>query len=156
MIQDFSKSESLSISWDRLHRDTLLLADKLKDKGPFRGIIAVARGGLVPAAILATALEIRLLDTICMASYDERVQRAGEPIVLKPAAAGDGEGWLVVDELTDSGNTFRKLRTMLPKAHFAAVYVKPAAEALVDSMAVEVAQAVWMVFPWDQEPAQPL
>ena len=37
--------------------------------GPFEGLVAVTRGGLVPAAIVARELEIRLIDTACMASY---------------------------------------------------------------------------------------
>ena len=41
------------------------------DLGPWHGIIAITRGGLVPAAIVARELDLRLVDTICVASYDD-------------------------------------------------------------------------------------
>ena len=84
MAQDFTAAKYIKIGWDTLHRDTVMLSHRLKAKGPFKGIIAVARGGLVPAAIVAREMDIRLVDTVCMVSYDEKVQRTGEVMVLKP------------------------------------------------------------------------
>ena len=65
MAQDFTNHTSIKITWGALHRDAVMLSHKLRNKGPFKGIIAVARGGLVPAAILAQELDIRLVDTVC-------------------------------------------------------------------------------------------
>lgn len=151
MSQDFSASPTVAIGWDALHRDTLLLCHKLRQKGPFKGIIAVARGGLVPAAIVARELSIRLVDTVCIASYDDKLQRSGQALVLKPVE-GDGSGWLVVDDLVDSGATFRQLRHMLPKAHYATVYVKPDGADAVDTTVIPVEQDLWLEFPWDLAP----
>ena len=81
------------ISWDQLHRDSKALAWRLLDKDFFKGIIAVTRGGLVPAAIIARELDIRLVDTICVSSYDWKNQK-GEVKLLK-GIEGNGEGWLV-------------------------------------------------------------
>src|SRR3546814_15926322 len=78
------------VSWQELHRDARALAWRLVALAPFEGIVAVTRGGLVPAAIVARELGIRLVDTVCVATYDDRDQ--GRPVVLKPAAgAGDGD-----------------------------------------------------------------
>jgi xanthine phosphoribosyltransferase len=151
MGQDFTASTTIKITWDALHRDTVMLSHKLKNRGPFHGIIAVARGGLVPAAIVARELGLRLVDTVCVAGYDDRIQRAGELTILKPVA-GDGAGWLVVDDIVDSGKTFRELRKMLPNAHYATVYVKPRGEDVVDTAVITIDQAIWLVFPWDDEP----
>ena len=63
--------DDIVISWPELHRDTRILCHALMEKGPFKGIIAIARGGMIPAALVARELEIRLLDTICAASYEE-------------------------------------------------------------------------------------
>ena len=142
-------SHSFPVSWAELHRDARALAWRLKPLGPFTGIVAVARGGLVPAAIVARELAIRLVDTVSIASYDDRVQ--GEIEVLKPVA-GDGAGWLVVDDLVDTGRTAELVRAMLPRAHFATVYAKPAGRPQVDSFVTEVSQDTWIVFPWDAEP----
>jgi len=149
MAQDYTASRSHRIDWPTLHRDIQLLADALAEKGPFERIIAVARGGLVPAALLARILDVRLVDTVCISSYDDRIQRTGEPVLLK-GIAGDGSGWLVVDDLADSGKTLKAVRALLPKAHVATVYAKPQGAPLVDSLAVKVDQSVWLVFPWDE------
>jgi xanthine phosphoribosyltransferase len=138
-----------AISWEEIHRHARTLAKNLLDRGPFAGIIAVARGGLVPAAIVARELGIRLVDTVCIASYVEDKQ--GEPRILK-GVAGDGAGWLVIDDLTDTGVTARIVREMLPLAHYATIYAKPAGRPLVDSFVAEIGQDVWLLFPWDIAP----
>ena len=73
-------------------------------------------------------------------------------IVKFPAGVGDGQGWLVVDDLVDTGRTAAVLRRLLPKAHFAAVYAKPLGRPLVDTFITEVSQDTWIYFPWDVEP----
>ena len=151
MKRDFSNSTSLHIGWDALYRDALLLAHKLKRQGPFTGIIAVARGGLIPAAIVARELDLRLVDTVCIVSYDDRKQRDGPPQVIK-SVDGDGTGWLVLDDLVDSGETLRCLRQKLPNAHFATIYAKPDGASLVDTWVTEIEQDLWLVFPWDAPP----
>lgn len=137
------------VSWEELHRNARVLAWRLMDLMPFDGVIAVTRGGLVPAAIVARELEVRLIDTICVASYDHKTQ--GDAAVLKAPQAGDGTGWLIVDDLVDTGKTAQVVREMLPKAHFATVYAKPAGRPLVDTFVTEVSQDTWILFPWDVE-----
>src|SRR5271154_6245889 len=116
MAQDFTAAKYIKIGWDTLHRDTVMLSHRLMHKGPFKGIIAVARGGLVPAAIVARELDLRLVDTVCVVSYDDKVQRGDDQLLVLKPVDGDGSGWLIVDDLVDTGNTFRQLRKMLPKA----------------------------------------
>lgn len=137
------------ISWDQLHRDAKALAWRLLDTRFFKGIIAVTRGGLVPAAIVARELDIRLVDTVCVESYDWKNQR-GEVKLIK-GVDGDGDGWLIVDDLVDTGRTARLVREILPKAHFATIYAKPAGRPLVDTFITEVSQDTWILFPWDME-----
>ena len=137
------------VTWEELHRNAKALAWRLIEKGPWQGIVAVTRGGLVPAAIVARELEVRLIDTICIASYDDRNQ--GQLSILK-GVAGDGTGWLIIDDLVDTGRTAKYVREMLPKAHFATIYAKPAGRPLVDTFVTEVSQDTWIYFPWDIEP----
>ena len=143
------RTKNFPVTWDELHRHARALAWRLLELGPWRGIIAVTRGGLVPAAIVARELDVRLVDTVCIASYEHKDQ--GEIKVLK-AIAGDGEGYLIIDDLVDTGFTARTVRDMLPKAHFATVYAKPAGRPLVDTYVTEVSQDTWILFPWDIEP----
>tara|TARA_Y100000588_G_scaffold64529_1_gene64294 strand:+ start:3825 stop:4229 length:405 start_codon:yes stop_codon:yes gene_type:complete len=113
---------------------------------PFEGIIAITRGGIVPAAIVARELEIRLFDTLCVSSYDHQDQ--SEVTVIK-GIEGDGANWLIIDDLVDTGKTARVVRKMLPNAYFACVYAKPLGKPLVDSYITEVSQDTWIFFPWD-------
>ena len=145
-------SRVFPVSWDQFHRDCRALAWRLNGAGPFRGMVTITRGGLVPAAIVARELGIRVIETVCIASYDGE-NRQGELRVLKPilpeVAGGDGAGILVVDDLVDTGATARLVREVLPKAHFATVYAKPAGRPMVDTFVTEVSQDTWIYFPWD-------
>jgi len=147
MIHRYTKT--YPITWDQLHRDSKALAWRLLDMNFFKGIVTVTRGGLVPAAIVARELDIRLVDTICVSSYDWQDQQ-GEIEVLK-SMTEDDEGWLLIDDLVDTGRTAKVVRELLPKAHFATVYAKPAGRPLVDTFITEVSQDTWILFPWDSE-----
>ena len=141
-------TKTFPISWEQLHRDSKALAWRLLDLEKWRGIVAITRGGLVPASIIARELEIRYVDTVCVSSYDVRAQ--GEITVLKSVDM-DGKDWLLVDDLVDTGQTARVVRDMLPEAHFATVYAKPEGRPLVDTFITEVSQDTWILFPWDTE-----
>ena len=139
-----------TVSWDQLHRDARALAWRLMEHGPFQGIVAITRGGMIPAAIIARELECRLVESVSVTTYEDEAK--GEPVVVKwPVAAGDGTGFLIVDDLVDTGTTARVVRALLPRAHFAAVYAKPAGRADVDTFITEVSQDTWILFPWDTE-----
>jgi xanthine phosphoribosyltransferase len=147
--------DEIIISWVELHRDARYLSEVLHGKGPWKGIIAVTRGGLVPAALVARELDIRLIDTICVTSYDaggsggaQQVQ--GDVQVLK-GVSGNGEGYLLIDDLVDTGKTAQAVRRMLPQAHFATLYAKPAGAPIVDTFVKEFKQTKWIHFPWDIE-----
>ena len=137
-----------TVTWDQLHRDARSLAAALMPRGPWRGIVAVSRGGLIPAAIIARELECRLVESVSVVAYQDEAR--GEPVVVKPpTAAGDGEGFLIVDDLVDSGRTLELVRQMYPKAHFATVYAKPKGQPMVQTYITEVSQDTWIFFPWD-------
>ncbi len=145
-------AKNFPVTWEELHRNAKALAWRLVDRGPWAGVIAITRGGLVPAAIVARELEIRVVETVSVASYSH--QKQGEVRVLKaPAAVPDeGANWLLIDDLVDTGKTAAVVRKMLPKAHFATIYAKPAGRPLVDTFVTEVSQDTWIHFPWDIEP----
>ena len=142
------------VSWDQFHRDSRALAWRLSGTGPFEAIVCITRGGLVPAAIVARELDIRVIETVCVASYDHT--RQTDVKVLKDVAAsvivqggGGGAGVLIVDDLVDTGQTAKAVRGILPRAHFATVYAKPMGRPMVDTFITEVSQDTWIYFPWD-------
>jgi len=146
--------KAFPVSWDQFHRDSRALAWRLASEGPFAAIVSITRGGLVPAAIVARELEIRVIETISVASYDHTRQgglRVLKGIAEEVVAAGQTGRLLVVDDLVDTGATMRLVRDMLPGAHVATVYAKPQGRPLVDTFVTEVSQDTWIYFPWDLE-----
>ena len=145
--------KAFPVSWDQFHRDARALAWRLAGLNKnFRAMVCITRGGLVPAAIISRELNIRLIETVCVASYHDYSSQ-GEMNLLKgitPELLTDGgEGVLVVDDLTDTGKTALEVRAMLPKAHFACVYAKPTGVPTIDTFVTEVSQDTWIYFPWD-------
>jgi xanthine phosphoribosyltransferase len=145
--------DQVVISWPELHRDARYLSRELHDLGDWKGIIAITRGGLVPAALVARELEIRLIDTVCVVSYgaseEGQAEQAQGDLKWLKGVEGDGAGWLLIDDLVDTGRTARAVRERLPKAHFATLYAKPLGRPIVDTFVREFEQAEWIYFPWD-------
>ena len=149
--------KSFPVTWDQFHRDSRALAWRLASLGPFDAVVAIARGGLVPAAIVARELNIRTVETVAAKSYDHQ-NRAGIQILKEISQpvfdlAKSGGKILIVDDLVDTGNTARVVREMLPGAHFATVYAKPKGREMVDTFITEVSQDTWIFFPWDLDVA---
>ena len=145
--------KAFPVSWDQFHRDARALAWRIAGlEQNFHAIVCITRGGLVPAAIISRELNIRVIETVCIASYHDYSSQ-GELNILKGVTpellANDGEGVLVVDDLTDTGKTALEVRAILPKAHFACLYAKPSGVPTIDTFVTEVSQDTWIYFPWD-------
>ncbi len=145
--------KAFPVSWDQFHRDARALAWRLAASGPFDALVAITRGGLVPAAIVARELDVRVIETVCIVSYHDYKTQGGLK-VLKPIASDIakldlGARILVIDDLVDTGATAKVVREMLPKAHYATIYAKPLGRPLVDTFITEVSQDTWIYFPWD-------
>jgi xanthine phosphoribosyltransferase len=144
--------KAFPVSWDQFHRDSRALAWRLSEQGPFEAMVAITRGGLVPAAIVARELNIRLVETVSVKSYDHKDQGGIEILKSITDTIINAKGKvLIVDDLVDTGATARAVRNMLPGAHFATVYAKPLGRELVDTFVTEVSQDTWIYFPWDLE-----
>jgi len=139
----------IEISWAEIERDTRILAEWLRNGPQIKGLIAIARGGLIPAALLARELDMRLVETIAVATYEGK--EAGEPRLIKPAAVCDeGEGWVFVDDLVDRGHTAKFVRNLLPRARFVCLYAKPEGRPFADYVAAEFPQGSWLRFAWER------
>jgi len=142
------------VSWDQLHRDSRALAWRLDGQGPDNGawkaVVAITRGGMAPAMIVARELDIRTVDTIAIKSYD-RHSRTEAKVLKFPdeKLVGDGTGILIIDDLVDSGKTIEVVREKMPKAHYATIYSKPMGRPQVNTFITEVSQDTWIFFPWD-------
>jgi xanthine phosphoribosyltransferase len=142
--------KTFSISWDRLQNDCRALSRKLLAvRKDWSRIVAIARGGLAPAAIIARELNIRVVDTVCISSYTLRNRSDTLSILKRPDLAEMSPSWLVIDDLVDTGRTANAVREMFPDIHFATVYAKPEGRPIVDTFIAEVSQDTWILFPWD-------
>ncbi len=143
------------VSWDQIHRDARALAWRLQGAGPddgaWRAVVAITRGGMAPAMIVSRELDIRVVDTVSVKSYDRQTQ--AEPRLIKAPSSeimGDGgAGVLIVDDLVDTGKTLELVRALYPNAHYATVYAKPKGKPMVETYITEVSQDTWIFFPWD-------
>ncbi len=147
------REKAFPVSWDQFHRDARALAWRLAASGPFEALVAITRGGLVPAAIVARELDVRVIETISIVSYHDYKTQGGlkvlKPIAPEVTKMNDGARILIIDDLVDTGATAKVVREILPKAHFATVYAKPLGRPLVDTFVTEVSQDTWIYFPWD-------
>ncbi len=154
MADRLPHEKGFHVSWDQIHRDSRALAWRLDGQGPedggWKAVVAITRGGMAPAMIVARELDIRTVDTISVKSYNHQEQ--SEPVVIKTpdmSVVGDGTGVLIVDDLVDTGRTLEVVRRLMPKAHVATVYAKPKGRPMVDTFITEVSQDTWIFFPWD-------
>ena len=141
----------LPVSWTEIHALSKVLCDNLRKSGQsWDRLIAVTRGGMVPGCLVARELDMRLINTISVKSYDHQSQTSAH-VLNMPEGIGTGKGCLIVDDLSDTGNTFKALRTLLPDATYACPYVKPAGKPFADFYAAEVTQDTWIYFPWEDQ-----
>ncbi len=154
MTDRLPHEKGFHVSWDQIHRDSRALAWRLDGHGPddgsWRAVVAITRGGMAPAMIVARELDIRTVDTVSVKSYDHQ-DRSAAKILKAPneVMMGDGTGVLIVDDLVDTGKTLELVRDLYPNAHFATVYAKPSGEPQVDTFITGVSQDTWIFFPWD-------
>lgn len=118
-------------------------------------ILAIGRGGLIPAAMMAYRLGIELL-SVTSVGYDEHRQRLKRPVINWPASMlpmlnNMGPQLLVIDELVDSGSTLMAVKEMLPHAQTAVLYLKPCTKFEPDFYGAEIDSKTWVVFPWEKE-----
>jgi hypoxanthine phosphoribosyltransferase len=147
-VLSMSSENQQHLSWESVHRDAISLAQQIKDKGPWKKIVAVTRGGLIPTAIIVQYLDIRLVDTVCLATYT-RANQQTEAEIFK-SHYDDSDRILVVDDIVDTGKTYEILHKFLPNATFVALYCKPAGEGWLDYAVNKIDQDVWLVFPWEE------
>lgn len=145
-------TNELVISWEDFHKKSRDLGLQLKSlRNDWEGVICVTRGGMVAACLIAQELPVKNIQTICIQSYAHQDQAKEPTFHHIPDIPDDGKGWLVIDELSDTGNTFKNIRTKFSKAHYACVYTKPNGVDQADTFIETVSQDTWIYFPWELE-----
>ena len=146
------------LTWERFGEATQELAQSVVDSGFLPDIIiAVARGGLLPAGALSYAMGVKLSDAINVEFYTDVHQTLPDPVLLAPMLDTEsiaGRKLLVVDDVADSGRTLalvlELLRGLGAEARSAVIYGKPRSVIRPDYL--WKATDDWIVFPWSAAP----
>lgn len=120
-------------------------------------VIAIARGGLIPAGAIAYAMGVKAAGTLNVEFYSDIEETLPDPVVLEPLLDTDaivGKKLLVVDDVADSGRTLALVIDLL-KAHTsevrsAVIYTKPRTIVQPDYSWRETDK--WINFPWSTLP----
>lgn len=145
-------SQNFILSWEDIERDSLWVCEKIKKQNKdFKGIVSISRGGLIPAGLISRHLDITLIENISIVSYEGQEKKSLNILNELSISKQDlGEGWLVVDDLSDTGSTYSYLKEVLPKGTFVSLYSKPLGLDKVDIFSKTFPQDVWLVFPWEK------
>ena len=141
-------TDKIHIRWEEFHQDVKTVCKKIKSSGTYNKIVAISRGGLLPAGIIAYELDIRNCHSLNIATYIGGEHRQLERLENLEDAGTVDEKTLIVEDLSDSGQTFHLLRKEFPQARYVSIYSKPAGLNEVDIYARELPDQ-WIVFPWD-------
>lgn len=137
------------VSWDEVQSLCRKLAVRIHAERPdLTRILAITRGGLFPAGILARELNIKLIETVGIESYNG-MDRQNDVVILKEFNQHFAYNVLVVDDLADTGRTLKELKKALVKPVVATLFTKPQGCVDVDYYGEEVPQDTWVRFPWD-------
>lgn len=149
-----SKPPRLSLTWEYCHNACNELVRVMKRRGytPL-DIIAVARGGVIPAALIHQAFPTAKLHVIRSRLYTE-FGKLPEPLwdYHNNAEVLMLQNALVVDEIVDSGDTFRALKKLLPPTtRFATMTQRATVKDIftTDYVGAWISCDRWVDFPWE-------
>ena len=130
-------------------------------------IVAIARGGLIPAGAIAYAMDVKAIGTMNVEFYSGIGETLTEPVLLPPlmdVSAMDGKRVLVVDDVADSGKTLKMVMDLIDEhglsldgsssvhveARSAVIYKKPVS--IIEPDYVWAYTDKWINFPWSTLP----
>jgi xanthine phosphoribosyltransferase len=139
-------NQRIKISWEEFEKDIKALADSIPYKASTK-ILAVTRGGLVPAYFLARYLSVKLIRTLCITSYNKDNEQKDLKVIPASTEVSKRYNWLIVDDLIDTGKTLELAKKYYPNSKIAVLYKKPHSPDLVDYCVKE--KDGWVCFPWE-------
>ena len=137
-----------NITFTEVKEACQIIADKIKSENPEKiTIVAVARGGLIPATITAHILGIKDIRFIRLSSYADD-HKQSELIDTTNDEIPNTETTYIIDDICDSGKTILYLRKKYPLAKLYAIVnknqtIKP------DFAPIAESAGLWITFPWE-------
>ncbi|MGB9609300.1 MAG: phosphoribosyltransferase [Minisyncoccia bacterium] len=140
------------LTWNQFYKDCLLLAKKIKNSNEkINRIIAISRGGLVPARILSDFLQLPISNMV-ISSY-KNLKQLKEPEIIEVTNINlKNQTVLIIDEVSDTGKTFQRAlkyfkNQLTKKIYTASPYIKPKTSFIPDFYLKKI--DAWIVFPYD-------
>lgn len=150
------ENNSVTLTWQDIDHFASNLAKQILDYRAFKTIVAVGRGGWIPATMISHFLGIR--ETIPVVAFGYIRKEAKDPTqpvdiifssnIRTLAYRADV---LVVDDICDTGDTFKALNRWMPCATYVALATKPRGVAHCKFSSVTFEQASWITFPWEKD-----
>jgi len=140
------------VEWRTVSNICGSIVERLKDSYPDildYSIIGLSRGGLVPSVIMSNMLNVRKVYSIGVMSYDGQDKKKLQ--IYQIPALESLQKILLVDDISDSGDSFNEIRDMLPDKEIRTVslFVKDKTNHIPDVYGNRVARDTWVVFPWE-------
>lgn len=144
-----AREMKVKLSWEQIQKDCVLLANEIKKSGKtYSEIVAVARGGLIPATIISHLLNISRIRSIQVIGYNDSNEDLKDRVLIGDFVIISNNA-LFIDDLSDSGETIRKIKRQCPTADFAVLYTKPNGEKEPTYSVASFEQDEWLVFPYE-------
>ncbi len=145
-----SHKTTIKISWEEIREYSWRLGLDIADLYPeLTHIIAVARGGLVPASLIAYQLGIRYVDTLCLETYENATKLGRSRLIKAPIKPLEVNKTIIIDDIVDTGTTLTTIRKLIPEVGFASLFSKLKKP---DHLTAELINPeVWYKFPWSDE-----
>ena len=146
----------LKLGWSDIESAVHDVARKIYNNGYMPDIIvAISRGGLIPARLLSDILKVKLIVTIAIEFYEDVDKTKCRPrlvYTLPKEINIAGKNVLVCDDIVDSGQTLKLTREYLESLNpkqikFVSLLVKPHAKTWPDYYSRKTDK--WVVFPWE-------
>ncbi|OYT49046.1 MAG: phosphoribosyl transferase [Desulfurococcales archaeon ex4484_42] len=145
------------VSWDDIVKWSRELAKKIKESG-FKPdvVVAVARGGFIPARLICDFLGVENLLSLQSQHWTEAAKAAERAIIKFPYKVDlTGKKVLLVDDIVDTGESLALAKKYIlenwrPKELRIATlqWIKPVAKIKPDYYLIEVTEWVWFQYPW--------
>jgi hypoxanthine phosphoribosyltransferase len=149
-----AETEFETPTWNQIYDALLSVAGEIRRSG-FKPdvIVGIAKGGWVPARVLADLLEVPRLATVRIEFYVGVGHTMGKPVLKERISENVAEKKvLVVDDVIDTGKSLALAKSHISEegaweVRTAAVYYKPWSESIPDYYDKET--RCWVVFPWE-------
>lgn len=150
-----NKTHCELISWSEVQRLCQHLAVMIRESDYHPDIIvAIGRGGYIPARLLCDHLDMMALTGIKIEHYLAGTSRQEQAIIRYPLCTDiRDQQVLVVDDVNDSGDTIelaiQHLQTFQPREiRTAVMHHKAISNVCVDYFAKKIIKWRWLIYPW--------